>query len=194
MTSTSRPLGDRVAKPLRVATLWGLLTLGVGAALALFIGVGAAGVSWVLERFDRAVFGWPTDLLVGIAAVTIPLSIASATWAASYVSTDQMPAGRAVLATALGVAVLTGFAVLERPVGLVAGAGTAFAAAMPFPTWSRLGARVLPVALVTGGLSWVTLERQALVLAGFLALAYPAAALLVWLGDAGWVRLQQQRQ
>jgi hypothetical protein len=188
MTTPVRPLGDRVIKPLRTATLWGLLTLAVGAALALIVGVGGAGISWIMERFDQTTFGWPTELLIGIASIIIPLSIASATWAASYISTDRMPAGRAVLATGVGVAVLAGFAFIDRPVGLLAGAGAALALAMPFETWSRLAARVVPLIIVVGALAWIVVERQALLMAGFLALAYPVAAILVWLGDAGWVR------
>ena len=189
-----RPLGNRVVKPLRTATLWGLLTLAVGAVLAVFIGLGGAAVSWVLERFDRATFGWPTDLLVGVAAVTIPLSVASASWAASFVSTDRMPAGRAVLATAAGVAVLAGFAVVDRPVGLGTGAATAMALAMPFDRWPRLVARLAPAWLVTAGLLWVVVDRDAVTMAAFLALAYPAAAVLVWLGDLTWRRVESRRR
>ena len=188
MSTPARPLGDRVIKPLRTATLWGLLTLAVGAALALIVGVGGAGISWIMERFDQATFGWPTELLIGIASIIIPLSIASATWAASYISTDRMPAGRAVLATGVGVAVLAGFALIDRPVGLLAGAGIALALAMPFEEWSRLAARVVPLVIVVGALAWIVVERQALLMAGFLALAYPVAAMLVWLGDTAWVR------
>jgi hypothetical protein len=166
--------------------VWGLLALAATAILSLAVGLGGAAVIWIQERLGGGEFRWPGDLVSGTAAVGIVLSIPSATWAVSYASTLRAPQGRALLATALGVGALVAISMVDRTVGLVGGAGMAFAVALPFDPWHRLVLRIVP--LVTAILVWAAVQvpQTALLVVVATAVGYPLAGILVWIGDAAW--------
>lgn len=186
MEPQREPLAGRVAGPLRSGVLWGLMALAATAILALLIGGGGAAVTWIMERFDAAAFGWPGNLVFGAAVVGVALSIPAAAWAVSYASTQRAPSGRALLATALGIGALIAISVVDRAMGLVGGAGMAFAVALPYLQWHRLVIRILPIvgAILIGA---ALIEAEGNVATIVLnAVSYPVAALLVWLGDGAW--------
>jgi len=186
MEPQREPLAGRVAGPLRSGVLWGLMALAATAILALLIGGGGAVVTWIMERFDAAAFGWPGNLVFGAAVVGVALSIPAAAWAVSYASTQRAPSGRALLATALGIGALIAISVVDRAMGLVGGAGMAFAVALPYLQWHRLVMRILPIvgAILIGA---ALIEAEGNVATIVLnAVSYPVAALLVWLGDGAW--------
>jgi hypothetical protein len=162
------------------------MALAATAILALLIGGGGAVVTWIMERFDAAAFGWPGNLVFGAAVVGVALSIPAAAWAVSYASTQRAPSGRALLATALGIGALIAISVVDRAMGLVGGAGMAFAVALPYLQWHRLVMRILPIvgAILIGA---ALIEAEGNVATIVLnAVSYPVAALLVWLGDGAW--------
>jgi hypothetical protein len=186
MTIRREPLAGRIASPLRSGALWGLLALVATGILALIIGGGGAAITWVAERFDAAEYGWPGDLVFGAAVVGVALSIPAATWSVSYASTQAAPAGRALLATGLGIGSLVAIATVDRGMSLLGGAGMAFAVALPFGPWHRLAFRIIPVVLVIVlGAAFINGDGNPLIVA-LTAVSYPMAALLVWVGDAAW--------
>jgi hypothetical protein len=154
--------------------------------LATIIGGGGAAITWILERFDAAVYGWPGDIVFGAAVVGVALSIPAATWSVSYTSTQAAPAGRALLASGLGVGALIAISTVDRSVGLLGGAGMAFAVALPFGPWHRLALRIVPVvAAILVGTSLISASGN-LATVILTAISYPVAAVLVWMGDGVW--------
>ena len=186
MEPQREPMAGRVAGPLRSGVLWGLMALAATAILALLIGGGGAAVTWIMERFDAAEFGWPGNLVFGAAVVGAALSIPAAAWAVSYASTQRAPSGRALLATALGIGALIAISVVDRSMGLVGGAGMAFAVALPYLEWHRLVIRIVPIVVaILAGAALIDASGNALTV-GLNAASYPIAGLLVWLGDGAW--------
>lgn len=186
MATSREPLAGRVASPLRSGTLWGLMALAATGMLALFIGAGGAAATWVMERLDRAVFGWPGDLVFAAGVVGTALSIPAAAWSVSYASTQRSPAGRALLAAGLGIGALVAISVVNRSVALVGGGAVAFAVSLPYTEWHRLALRLLPavIAIIVGAAFIGPIGNVATVL--LTAASYPVAAVLVWSGDALW--------
>jgi hypothetical protein len=162
------------------------MALAATAILALLIGGGGATITWIMERFDAASFGWPGGLVFGAAVVGVAMSIPAAAWAVSYASTQRAPSGRALLASALGIGALIAISVVDRAMGLVGGAGMAFAVALPYREWHRLAVRIVPiVGAILLGAAVIDVGGNVFTV-GLHALSYPAAALLVWAGDAAW--------
>jgi hypothetical protein len=154
--------------------------------LALLIGGGGAAVTWIMERFDAADFGWPGNLVYGAGVVGVALSIPAAAWAVSYASTQRAPSGRALLASGLGIGALIAISVVDRSMGLVGGAGMAFAVALPYREWHRLTVRIVPIVVaILVGAAFIDVNTNAVTI-GLNALSYPIAGLLVWLGDGAW--------
>jgi hypothetical protein len=163
-----------------------MMALAATGILALLIGGGGAGITWILERFDATDFVWPGDLVFGVGVVGVALSIPSAAWATAYASTHAAPAGRALLAAGLGVGALVAISTVDRPASLVGAAGMCFAVALPFGPWHRLTFRILPIvaAVSLGTTLFEPTGNTTLVIVT--AVSYPIAALLVWAGDAAW--------
>ena len=181
-------MAGRVARPLRSGALWGIMALGATGVLASIIGAGGAAITWVLERFDAAVYGWPGDLVFGAAVFGVALSIPAATWSVSYASTQAAPAARALLASGLGVGALIAISAVDRSMGLLGGAGMAFSVALPYEPWHRLTLRIVPVvAAILIGTAFIEVSSnvETVVLT---AVSYPVAAILVWIGDGVWRR------
>ena len=112
--------------------------------------------------------------------------VPAAAWAVSYASTQRAPGGRALLATGLGVVALIAISVVDRAMGLVGGAGMAMAVALPYREWHRLTARIVPtVAAIVLGAALIDVSGNVATVASNVV-AYPIAALLVWLGDGAW--------
>ena len=190
------PLANRIHRPLRMAVIWGLISIGVAVTLALAAGAVAWLVAAVGSLFNDAAVVWPRDLVRNVGAAAAPFTLASSTWAAAFLSTDRMPAGRALLATALGVVLLVVLARLESPAVLLAAGGLSWSLAIPFERWGRLLARLLPLAavaaaahfLLEGAVDGNPLWPWALIVGASL----PAAALILWLTDAAWVGLSER--
>lgn len=190
------PLGDRVDRPLRMAVVWGVIALMVGGLIATLVGAVGFLVSWIATLVGEGTASWPADLVRNVGAVAAPFTIASSTWAAAFLSTDRMPAGRAVGATALGVLLLVALAGLESAAVLVAAAGAAWALAIPFEHWGRLGAR-LGAIVIAGGSAHVGLAdlidgNPILPWALVVVASFPVAALVLALSDRLW-RLATRR-
>lgn len=188
MKRPREPMAGRVARPLRSGALWGIMALGATGVLASIIGAGGAAITWVLERFDAAVYGWPGDLVFGAAVFGVALSIPAATWSVSYASTQAAPAARALLASGLGVGALIAISAVDRSMGLLGGAGMAFSVALPYEPWHRLTLRIVPVvAAILIGTAFIEVSSnvETVVLT---AVSYPVAAILVWIGDGVWRR------
>lgn len=191
MASFPKPLTDRLGQPLGSAVLWGLLAGAVTAVIAFTVGGAGMLVRWVMNGFEE--LAWPWDLVRGVAAVGAPLSVVSSTWAASYASTQTAPAGRALLASAVGVLVLIGGVALDWLVSLFAAATAAWAVAIPFEAWGRLLARlaVTAIAAVVTEVWLATTTWWAIAIA--VTVSYPAAALCIGFGDWTWRRARAYR-
>lgn len=185
------PLANRLDRPLRMAVAWGLVSLAVAVALALAVGGAAWIVAGVRSLFTDADVTWPGGLVRNVGAAAAPFVIASSTWAAAFLSTERMPAGRAVLATALGVLVLVVLARVESPAVLFAAGAGAWSLAIPFERWGRFVCRLAAVAavavvahvilqgLVAGNPLWPW--------AAIVAASLPVAAVVLWPADRVWV-------
>lgn len=191
MAILSKPLTDRLGRPLGAAVLWGLLASAVTAVIAFTVGGAGMLVRWALEGFEQ--LSWPWDLVRGVAAVGAPLSVVSSTWAASYASTQAAPAGRALLASAAGVLVLIGGVALDWLVSLFAAAVAAWSLAIPFEAWNRFLARlaVAAAAVAASPLLFATTSWWAIAIAA--TVSYPSAALSIGIGDWTWRRAQAFR-
>jgi hypothetical protein len=132
-----------------------------------------------------------------VGAVAAPFTIASSTWAAAYLSTDRLPSGRALLATALGILLLVLLVKLDSPAVLLAAAGAAWSLAIPFDRWSRVAARLvaisLPAVIVHVAARGLVDGNEFVPWAVVVVLSFPAAGLALWLADRTWVALSVRK-
>ena len=194
MTMLNKPLGDRVARPLFVGVLWGSLALLGGLLLTVLGGGIGALVSLISSWFSDAEFGWPWELVRALGSVFGPFAVASATWAAAYVATERAPAGRALIGTVAGIGLLVLLVRLEWLTALAGAAAIAWTLAIPFEHWVRPALRVAPAVIGVVGVRLLVPDPDVLSAVIATAVSFPAAAVLVWLGDMTSRKLPPGRQ
>ncbi|MBT8212667.1 MAG: hypothetical protein KJN71_05945 [Acidimicrobiia bacterium] len=182
----SRPLSDRIHRPLAVAVLWSWLVLAAATVIIATTSLVGWGVSYVVSWFGSVTPGFPWEVAYGMAAVLAPFLLAATAYAASYASAERNMVLRALVGTMTGVVALIVLVRAGRPIAVFGALTVAWAFAAPFEHWGRAVLRLLvPSALIAFGL-WLEATTW-LQLALVAAISPVAAAITVWIGDMVWV-------
>lgn len=185
----SRPLSDRIHRPLAVAVVWAWLVLLIAAAIVGLVSMIGWGVSWVASLLGDVAAGFPVDLATATAATLSPFAIATTAYAASYASAERNAILHALGGTVAGLAALIVLARAGRPIAVFGALAVAWVFAAPFDAGSRALLRlVVPTGFIAAGLWIEATSWLQVVLIGLLS--PPIAAITVWLGDMAWIWLR----